>query len=93
MFLTAEPSLQLPSPLSYVRVTIAVMKHLTKASWEERVYLTYTSPTIVHHSRKPGQKVKQERSLETGADAEAMEGLLPCSPWLDQPAFLQNPVA
>jgi hypothetical protein len=29
-----------------------------------------------HHERKSGQKLKQGRNLEAGADAEAMEGML-----------------
>jgi hypothetical protein len=28
----------------------------------------------VHHRRKPRQELKQDRNLEAGADAEAMEG-------------------
>jgi hypothetical protein len=34
----------------------------------------------VHHQKKSGQELKQSRNLETGADAEAMEGscLLAC---------------
>jgi hypothetical protein len=41
---------------------------------EERVYLAYTSTSIVHHWRKSGQEHTQGRNLEAGADAEAMEG-------------------
>ena len=43
----------------------------------------------IHHWRKSGQKLKQGRILEAGADAEAMEG---AAYWLvplaAQPAFL-----
>jgi hypothetical protein len=44
---------------------------------EERIYLAYTSihfHSTVHHWRKSGQEFKQGQKLETGADAEAMEG-------------------
>ena len=47
-----------------------------------RVYLAYSYVHItVYHWRKSGQKLTQSRSLETGADVEAMEGycLLACS--------------
>ena len=36
---------------------------------EERVYLTYTFIKVCHR-RKSGQKLKQGRNLEAGADAE-----------------------
>jgi len=42
--------------------------------------LAYTSTSIVYHWKKPGQELKQGRNLETGADAEAMEG---AAYWLD----------
>ena len=40
-----------------------------------------------------GRKSSRGRNLDSGADAEAMEGhcLLACSPGLAQPAFLQDP--
>ena len=46
---------------------------------EDRVWLI-----LPHHRRKSGQEIIQDRNLEAGADAEAMEGcyLLACSPWL-----------
>jgi hypothetical protein len=53
-----------------------------KATWGERVGLAYTSRSVtVHHGKKSGQELKQDRNLEAGADAEAMEGccLLACS--------------
>jgi hypothetical protein len=45
---------------------------------------------IVHHQSKSGQEFRQAKNLEAGADAEAIEGfgLLACSSWLTQPAFL-----
>jgi len=51
---------------------------------EERVYFTFHVPVPVHHQGSQG------RSLEAGADAEAMD---PCyslayPPWLALPAFL-----
>jgi hypothetical protein len=38
--------------------------------------------------QKPMVELKPGRCLEAGADAEAMKGVLTCSPWLAQPAFL-----
>ena len=54
---------------------------------EEKVYLTLIT---VCHQRKLGQELKQDRNLEAGTDAEAVEEgcLLAFSPWLAQPAFL-----
>ena len=45
----------------------------------------------VHHWKKSGLKLKG-RNLKAGIDVEAMVDccLLPCSPWLSKPAFLQN---
>jgi hypothetical protein len=52
--------------LVLVRVTSAVIKHHDqKQVWEERVHLAHTSTS---------QELKHGRSLEAGADAEAMEG-------------------
>ena len=58
-----------------------------KASWEERIYLTYTSILLL--STKSRQELTGQEP-EAGADAEAMEGccLLACSSWLAQFAFL-----
>jgi hypothetical protein len=44
----------------------------------------------MHHS---GQKLKQGRNLEAGADAETTEEccLVACSSWLAQPVFLKKP--
>jgi hypothetical protein len=56
---------------------------------EERVYSAYTFHIVVHHQRKSGQEHTQDRNLEAGVDAEAMEEccLLSCFPGLAQPAF------
>jgi hypothetical protein len=47
----------------------------------------------VHHQRKSGQELTQDRNLKARADAEAMEGccLLDCFPLLAQFAFIWNP--
>ena len=68
-----------------VRVIIAAMKHHDQSKFgEERVYLAYTSISlfIIEES--------QDRNLEAGTDAEAMEGccLLACFSLLPQSAFL-----
>ena len=41
----------------------------------------------VYHQKKSGQELKEGRTLEAGADAEATEEccLLACFPWLAQP--------
>ena len=62
-----------------------MMKHHDqKQHGEERVYLAYASTSlfIIEGS--------QDRNLEAGADAEAMEEycLLDFSPWLAQAAFV-----
>jgi hypothetical protein len=64
-----------------VRVTIAVMKH---PKLGRRGFIWLTLP--YHHHSKSGQ----DRNLEAGSDAEAMEEccLVACSTWLAQPAFL-----
>jgi hypothetical protein len=43
----------------------------------------------VHHQKKSEQELTQGRHLETGDNAEAMEGccLLDCFPWLAQLDF------
>ena len=57
-----------------LRVTIAMMKHHGQNQHaEERVYLALTT----HHlRRKSGQELKQDRSLEAGANAETTEECL-----------------
>jgi hypothetical protein len=43
---------------------------------EEKTYLACTSILrYIRHPRKSGEDLKEGRNLETGADAEAMEGL------------------
>lgn len=57
-----------------VRVTIAIMKHHVpkKFGKERKVYLTYTSSSIIaHHQRKSGQKIR----LETWSQ-ELMQGTM-----------------
>ena len=56
----------------FLRVSIAAMKHHNhKASWEERIYLVYTSISLFII------KGNQDRnSHRAGADAEAMKGVL-----------------
>jgi hypothetical protein len=45
----------------------------------------------LHHQRKSGLELTQDRNLEAGADAEAMEGcyLLACFSWLAQLALIE----
>jgi len=72
-----------------VRVTMAVMKHHDqRANWEGKGLLGLHFQIVVHHRRKSGQELTQDRNLEAGADAEAVEEgcLLACFPWLSQPA-------
>ena len=58
-----------------VRVSIAVMKHHgQKASWEGKGLFGLHFCIAVHHQRKAGQELKQNRNLEAGTEAEAMEG-------------------
>jgi hypothetical protein len=90
----AEDLIWFLTPIVLVRVTIGVMRHHDQEQvGKERVYLVYTSTPqfIIKGCRK--RNLKQGSMLEAGADAEDMEGccLLACSPWLAQPAFLQNP--
>jgi hypothetical protein len=57
-----------------LRVSIAVMKHHhQKASQGGQGLFTSHFHIAVHHWRKSGQELKWGRSLEAGADAEAME--------------------
>ena len=58
-----------------VRVSIASVKHHNqKANWGARGLFNLHFDIAVHHQRKLWQNFKQERILEAGADAEAMEG-------------------
>jgi hypothetical protein len=63
------------------------MKHHDQKQVEEekkKEFVRLNFHTVVHQWRK------QDRNLEAGADAEAVEGscLLACFPWLAQFAFL-----
>jgi hypothetical protein len=73
-----------------VRVSIAAMKHCEqKVSWRGKDLFGFYFH-IVRRQRKSEKEHKYGRSLEAGADTEAMEGccVLACSSWLAQPALL-----
>ena len=79
---------QLENSSALVQATIAVMKHHDhRAGCQERVYSAFTSQLIIKGSQ---DRNSNGTNLETGADAEAMEGccFLACSSWLAHPAFL-----
>lgn len=60
-----------------------------KATWE-RFYFSLQFYSITNHWGKSGQELTRgSRSLEAGADSEAMEACCFCSPWLAQPVFLE----
>jgi len=63
-----------------VRVTIAVMRHHDKGGLGGKGLFSLHFHSTVHHWQESGQELKQERNLEAGADAEAMEkcSLLVC---------------
>ena len=75
----------LPTAAALLYSPVAVINTTTKTNlWEERIYLasTSTSQSIINRSL--------DRSLEAGAEAEAMEGcLLACSSWLAPPGLLR----
>jgi hypothetical protein len=74
-----------------LRVSIPAQNIMAKNQvGEERVYSIYIFHIAVHQHRKSGQKLTQGRSMEAGADGEAMKEsyLLACFPWLAQLAFL-----
>jgi hypothetical protein len=79
----------------WLRTSIAATKyHSQKASGVGKGFTIIGESYIaVHHQWKSGLELRPGRNLETGADAEAMEGccLLACFPQLVQPAFLENP--
>jgi hypothetical protein len=54
---------------------------MTKATWGGKGLFSSHFHITVHHQRKSGQELKQDRNLEAGADAEALERccLLACS--------------
>jgi hypothetical protein len=72
-----------------VRVAILHKHHDQEASWEEKDLFSLHIHIDVHHQRKSELELTQGRNLETGADAEAMEGcyLLACFPCLAQLGF------
>ena len=83
---------QVPNVL--VGISIGVMKHLDQSNVGREGFISLILPYIIaHHQKQWGQELKHGRYLEAGADAEAIEGccFLACSPWLAQPAFLENP--
>ena len=45
-----------------------------KATWGGKGLFGLHFHITVHHQRKSGQELKQDRNLETGADAESVEG-------------------
>jgi hypothetical protein len=66
-------------------VSIAVIKHHgsnSKACWGGKGLFGLNLHIIVQNGRKPGQELKQSKTLQDRADIEAMEGccLLACSP-------------
>jgi hypothetical protein len=70
---------------------MAAMKHHDqKASWEGKGLFGLHFQFTILQWKKSVQKLRQDWSLEAGANAEAMEGccLLDCFPWFAQLAFL-----
>lgn len=60
---------------------------MTKGTWEERVYSSYTSTS--QFMVKGNQGRNSHRDLEAGDDVEPWRVLLTaCSLWLTRPAFL-----
>ena len=68
-------------------VSDTLMKHYDQNQvGGEKVYLFGLQfHMIIHHWRKSGQELKQDRNLKAGAEVEAMVG---AAYWLAQPAFL-----
>ena len=64
-----------------VRVTVGAMRYHGPKQAGEEGFAWLTLPQCHFHRKKSGRKLKPDRNLETGADAEAMEGccLLACS--------------
>jgi hypothetical protein len=58
-----------------LRVSVAAMRHYDQSNSGRKGLISHFHITV-HHQRKSGQELKQARNPETGADAEAMEGLL-----------------
>ena len=61
-----------------------VIKHSDQKQRGRKGLVCLYLSSHIHCSGKSGQDLSQGRNLETGADAEVMEGccLLACSPWL-----------
>ena len=68
----------------------ATKHHAQKPSWGGKDLFVSCFQIIVHHWRMSAQELTQGWNLETGADAESIEGccLQACSPWLVRPVFL-----
>jgi hypothetical protein len=66
---------------------------MTKVPWRRKDLFGLHFHITVHHGRKSGRELKQGRTLEAGADVEAMMKcyFLAFSSWLAQPAFVSNP--
>ena len=75
-----------------VRITIVMIKlNDQKANLGEKEFIWLTLPGCCSLLKEVGAgTLQQGENLEAGAEAEAMQGrcLLPCFPWLAQPAFL-----
>ena len=61
--------------------------HDQKSSWGGKGLFSLYFHIAVHHWKKSGEEFIQRRSLEAGADVEAMEGCCllaysACFPWL-----------
>jgi len=54
----------------FLRVTVAVTKLYDQSKWGGKGYFSLFH-TSVHHHRKSGQELKQDRILEAGAAVEA----------------------
>jgi hypothetical protein len=64
---------------------------MTEAIWRGKGSFVLHFHIIVHHQRKTGQKLNQDRNLEAGADAEAIECcLMACFPWFTQLSFYRT---
>jgi hypothetical protein len=48
--------------------------HNQEASWGEKGLFSLHIHIALYHQRKAGQELTQDRNMEAGADAEAMEG-------------------
>jgi hypothetical protein len=66
-----------------------VIKHHYQNFGKEIIYFSFYFHILIHHWKKSGQELKQDRNLEAGTYAEVMEGfcLLAYSTWLSHPVF------